>query len=295
MRRFLFAGSACLLLGVVAVFSACSDNATDPLPAGDPADPAFQFVEDEVSDQVFDGVDLSLEFSTELVDSIPGASGIRTGMRVDAAAYSALVFDSLNYSFINNWHLFDFWGYAVSESLEDTVNVSGVDSIQILASGVPQQVPDSSTDQISFRAHFSAANRAGTATRNGVHRIDIRRDDPQTEVTNLDGSVQEAITFVHTDSGSSCDIAVNVDFTADNVVIDFAADGCPQSGTISIALALSADCGGGGLTLSVDGNWSIVGTFSGDTSHFNYSDGQHVWSRVESCGPGGAQTIASLR
>lgn len=295
MRRFLFAGSACLLLGVVAVFSACSDTTTNPLPAGDPADPDFQFVEDEVSDQVFDGVDLSLEFSTELVDSIPGASGIRTGLRVHAAAYSALVFDSLNYSFINDWHVFDFWGYAVSESLEDTVDVSGVDSIQILAAGVPLQVPDSSTDQISFRAHFSAANRAGTATRDGVHRIDLGRTDPQTEVTNIDASAQEVFTFAHTTDSGTCDIGVNVDFTADNVVIDFAADDCPQSGTISIALALSADCSGGGLTLSVDGNWSIVGTFNGDTSNFTYSDGEHVWSGVDSCSAGGVQGIASLR
>jgi hypothetical protein len=295
MKRFLIAGLACLLLALLSLFSACSDTVTNSLPAGDPADADFQFVEDEVSDQVFDGVDLSLQFSTELVDSIPGAAPLRPGMHVNAATYSALVFDSLSYSFTNDWHLFDFWGFAVSESLLDTVDVSGIDSIQILASGVPLQVPDESIDQISFRAHFSAANRAGTATRDGVHRIDISRTDPLTEVTNIDGSAQEAISFVHTDTSGSCDIDVNVDFSANDVVIDFAGNDCPQSGSVSIALALSADCTGGGLTLSIDGNWSVMGTYNGDIGNFTYSDGQNVWSGVDSCDTGGPQGIARLR
>jgi hypothetical protein len=295
MKRFVFAGAGALMLGLALVFAACSDNSVDPLPAGNPNDPNFQIVNEEVAGQVFDGVDLALGFSTALVDSIPAPTAVRSHLGSRAATYSDLVFDNLDYALTNDWHIFNFQGYAVSESLTDTVDVSGVDSIQLLAAGTPITYPDETMDELIYNVHFSAANRAGTASREAVHRIDLTRVNPQTQETGIDGTVQEVLTLVHADSAGTCDLGVNVDFTADHVVIDFAGNDCPVSGSVNIALALSADCSGGGLSLAVDGNWSIAGHYTASGGAYTISDGEHVWLGVDDCGSGGAQSVGRFR
>jgi len=290
MKQFVLLTAFALCIGACILAVGCSsDNAVNsPLPPGDVNDPDFQFVEDQVfGDQFTGGLDLSMELSTVLLDSIPGAVLSRNAFSrsAHAAAMGDLVFESLSYNYSGGWHIFTCAGYFGTTFPTDTVDFSGIDSVRTLSMGSPQSTPDSTTDEIEFRAHLSAASRSGSFTRDGDHSLDMKLVIEPTMNISLNGQSDEALTFVYEDTAATCDVNVSTSLTVSNVTIDFSSNACPSSGSMSAAASLSMACVGS-LTLSADGTWHASAIFNGDTMTMYLNDGTNSWTVVDSCGTG---------
>jgi len=107
----------------------------------------------------------------------------------------------------------------------------------------------------------------------------------------LDADLGENIHFTHSDSVGTCDVDLANTFQATDIVMDFEGGGCPQSGSIVVTTAIQFDCQGtqeNPWSLSLDGLWTITGTYDGQNENFTFTDGTNVWTSSEPCG-GGSQ------
>ena len=283
---------AMVITGLLAVgISGCSNSITsgDALDTGDTSNVNYQFVEQEIfSDEIYSGIDVSLDITLSLIDSIPGASPTRRRL-VPAAAGDA-VLSSWSYTFANDWHIFTFTGTVTESGSSEIIDFTGIDSIQVFANGQVQQVPDDSSDAFNFRAHFTALNRNGTDSLIADHAVQVALDAVNDSLITFNAQLNEAISFAYSDSAATCQVNVTSSFTAVDIKIMESQDesGCPLDGTITISVSLSMTCGGTGdnpFSLSVDGSsWTAVGTFDGTNETFTISDGTSQWTSTEPCG-----------
>ena len=89
--------------------TSCSTSTTnsDTLLTGNNNDEGYNWVQSEVfSDQVYAGIDVSLEVSSSFIDSIPGATATRRHLVAESAVDGDVVITSWSYSFGNDWHHF---------------------------------------------------------------------------------------------------------------------------------------------------------------------------------------------
>jgi len=148
MNRFRWLATIFAGLMLIAAGCSSSDSDSNPLIPGNTNDANFQFVEEEViSNQAFEGIELSLDLSGELIDSIPGAIPVRGRFYAEPAIENGeIVIQSYSYSYQNDWHVFQISGFVAIDFPVDTLNLTGIDSIQVMFDGVPQQVPDDNTN-----------------------------------------------------------------------------------------------------------------------------------------------------
>ena len=204
-------------LGAVAMVAmGCSDSDSEgnPLTAGDNNDPDFQFVEQEVFDNAFDGIDVSLELSMLLIDSIPGAAPTRLQLGADAAFEGEFTLTSYNYNYTNGWHVFQVTGYVVERFPVDTFDLVGINSIQILADGVPQSEPDETTDGFDYDADFDVWSRASSDSLSANHSVQVQIVEGLTFVMEINGTLLETVRFTHSEQSGSCDVNVQSSLTA---------------------------------------------------------------------------------
>jgi hypothetical protein len=288
---------AVMFAGLMLIAAGCSSSDTDsnPLIPGNNNDANFQFIEEEVvSEQAFEGIELSLDLAGELIDSIPGAAPTRKRFYAEPAIENGtLVIESYSYSFQNNWHVFQVSGYVAIDFPVDTLDLTGIDSIQIMTDGVPQQVPDDFVNSFAFNAHFDVWSRTSSDSISADHQVTATLID--TSLIGIDADLGENIHFTRSDSLGSCDVDLANTFQATDIVMDFEGSGCPQSGTIVITTAVQFDCQGNQQnpwSLSLDGVWTITGTYDGQNENFTFTDGTNVWSASEPCG--GSSPISSI-
>lgn len=282
---------AMVIVGLLAVgISGCSNiiTSSDALDTGDNSNVNYQFVEQEIfSDEIYEGIDVSLDLTESLIDSIPGASPTRRHL-IPAAAGDA-VLSSWSYTYANDWHIFTFVGTVTEAGSADTIDFTGIDSIQVFANGQVQQVPDDSSDAFNFRAHFTALNRNGTDSLDADHAVQVALDDINPELITFDAQIDEAISFAYSDTAATCQVNVTSSLTAVDITMQETQGGgdCPLSGTLTVSLSLAMNCAGTGsnpFSLSIDGNWTAVGTFDGTSETFTISDGTNQWTSTETCG-----------
>jgi hypothetical protein len=288
---------AAIIAGLMLVAAGCSstDSDSNPLTPGDNNDANYQFIEQEVmGDLTFEGIGLSLDLAGTLIDSIPGAAPARPRFYAKPALDGGqLIIESYSYSYQNNWHIFQVDGIVAVDFPVDTFDLVGIDSIQVLSNSVPQQVPDESTDAFAFRAHFDVWSRTSSDSISAHHQVTADRVD--TTAINLNADLNENIQFTHTDTAGSCDVLVANSFQATDIVMDFEGADCPQSGSIAITTSVQFDCQGNQSnpwSLSLDGVWTVTGTYDGVTENLTFSDGTNVWTKQESCG--GSPGIRSI-
>lgn len=287
MRKTLALTMFGLIMGVFLLAAGCSDDkATTPGTPGDPNDPGFQFVDSVIlGDQFMEGMGTMMEMSFMLMDSIPGALARNHNFRQANAAFSSVVFDTLSYSYAGGWHVFYFEAYLTDIESTDTVDVVGIDSIQVLADGVPMTVPDSTANAIYFRAHVTVDTRVEAFSASMDHSFDLVADPTDPAVAIINGSALEAMGFTFEDSASVCDISVSNSISANNVKMNLDVGGCPEAGSITAMANLNMNCTGS-LTLNVDGTWNVGATFEGDLITVNISNGENYWTMTDTCGTG---------
>lgn len=290
MHRFF----AVLSSGVLLLLAACeSSNNPAGLTPGNNSDENFQFVSEEVvGDYSFQGVEIGLELSGALVDSIPGGSPVRGRWQAHPAYEDGeLVIESYSYSLQGTWHVFQVSGYVAKYSPVDTFDLEAIDSIQLIADELPIVYPDSTMDGFNYKMQFDVWSRTNSDSVGGHHDVEVRLQDDLTG--QLNALLAENIRFQHSDSIKTCDVSVANSFEATDVVIDLVGGGCPLGGSILLTSAISIDCqgSGGGFSTSVDGVWSIHGAFNGVTENYTVSNGSTVWTHSEPCGSAGAMSL----
>ncbi len=283
MSRFV----AVLGLGVLLLLAACeSSNNPAGLTPGNTSDENFQFVSGEVVDGYsYQGVEIGLDLSGSLVDSIPGGSPVRGHWQASPAYEDGnVVIESYSYSLQGTWHVFQVSGYVAKYSPVDTFNLEATDSIQLVSGDTPIVYPDSTMDGFNYRFQFELWSRTNADSLAGRHDVEMRLLDDFTGELNAD--LAENIRFQHSDSAKTCDVSVANSFQATDVVIDILGGGCPLGGSIVLTSAISIDCQGtgGGFSTSVDGVWSIHGSFNGVTESYTVSDGSTIWTHSQPCG-----------
>lgn len=264
-----------------------SEKPTTPLTTGSTSDPNYRFVSQEVvNDQSFQGVTLGLDLSGSLVDSIPGAVPSRGLLRaLPAVENGQLVIESYSYVLQGTWHIFQVSGFVAFISPVDTFDITGVDSIQLMSNEAPILYPDDTMDGFDYRLHFDSWSRIDSDSLAGSHDVSVRLVDSATISANAD--LAENIHFQHSDSVATCDVSVANSFRATDVLISIDGGGCPLGGTIVLTSAISIDClgTGGSFSASVDGVWTIRGTYNGVTEDYSITDGTTLWTSSEPCSP----------
>lgn len=281
------------LAAVAMVATGCSDSDTNsnPLTTGDNNDPDFQFVEQEVFDIAFDGIDVSLELSMLLIDSIPGAAPTRLHHGADAAFEGDLVITSYDYNYTNGWHVFQVTGYIAQAFPVDTFDLEGSNSIQILADGVPQVEPDETTDGFDYDADFDVWSRASSDSISGNHSVQVRMVEGLTFMMEINGTLLETVRFTHSDQSGSCDVNVQSSLAASGIQMDFESDGCPLEGSVTASMSYTFDCQGGRdnpWALAGSGVWTVTGRYDGVNESYTFTNGTNVWTTSEPCGDGPA-------
>lgn len=294
MKRFTLLFTL-LSLGVfIVMLPGCSTEDTiTNLIQGDTNSAEFQFVENIVGADGFEAVGLAFDFSFAIIDSIPGStfspkrSGSRHALGVDG---EVIMFDSLSYVYDGGWHVFSFSAIIIDTFFNDSISISGIDSVQTLSNGQPMQVPDMTVDELRIRAHFDIADFDGSFTGTGDHSLTVTGITPEmlTPIV-INGTATETASGTDGDSAFTCTFSFTNSLTVTDITFsDTALIDCPTSGKISLSSTVDMTCIGGlGTavdTISVAGSWTATGVFAADGSiAITISDGTTVWQTTEPC------------
>jgi len=243
---------------------------------------------------------LGMDLSLDLIDSVP-ALGAPGKFHVSSLALQEgdAVFDSVSYTYTNGWHVFTFDGYVVDISTLDTTDISGTDSVQILAAGSPLAEFDSTVDAMKIRAEMDISARGGNAVLAGVQRFDITdmTSDSTVPVT-LNGTMSETADLSFADSAGSCDMNLDNSVSVDNVVIVLESDECPRSGSMSAVTTVNVSCAGQGdnggtFSLNVNDTWHVTATFDNGTMTTVFNNSTTTWTVTDTCNSGQASSPAA--
>ena len=298
MRKFALLALMLLLAAAALLIPGCSSTSTNPVVYGDTNSVQFQIVQNVVAENSLEGVGNIVDVSWTLYDSIPGVTTSPKSFSSRAAlSDDILVVDSFNYSYANGWHIFAFWIWAADTVTHDTVNVTGIDSLQALNNGVPMQVPDTTVDDLYIRAHYDVALRNTNIVGSSDNSLNIVNIDwTQIQPAVIDGSVSENLSGTFSDSEIVIDFNFTNTLNADSIVAVPGSEECPSSGLLSLNSSVDISAirtiGASVDTLNVQGNWAISAAFNNGSVTVTYYDGTTYWQTTEVCGTPPASPLA---
>ncbi|MBD3258168.1 hypothetical protein GF377_07020 [candidate division GN15 bacterium] len=247
-----------------------------------------------VGDAMFSTPLQTVALSEALVNNSPhivGKSG--TGQVMSLSDDDEIIITSVNsYTYADGWHVFDFEAVVVDTETDDTVDVVGVDSVQVLVDGDPvQEVNDSDfVNGLLARAHVDWDFRTAEVSADANHRIDIGVAVQEMDtIVTVSGSVNDTLDVVSVEDSLTCDITIRLDQVLDSLQVYANADDddCPLSGFVASTAGITADCQGTGDsddTLQVNGVWAVTATVNGDGTVTVTYDGPIVsWTVTEDC------------
>ena len=293
MRRRVIVLVAVFALGMTfSFFSGCSDDNGTNSNGIDPQDSAF--VGEFFSGDIFLRSLQSIPVSLELLGTVDGAAKIAPSALASLSDDEEIIINSIiEYSYTNGWHIFDFSAMIIDLDEHDTVDIAGIDSVQILENGEPVRVPVDSNniDGLKARAYIDWELR-GESNRGDVnHRIDVGLDPGVLDtIVTVDGSVHDTMEVVEDDFDGTCSIFAALDQTVTNLQIRTPSnDDCPLDGQVASTATLDVLCignqGAGYDTLQVTGAWTVTATVNdNNTVTITYSDGTVSWTVTEPCG-----------
>ncbi len=296
MKRFLFLAVIAMGAMVFAFIAGCSDDET-PTGGGTGGDTTvaeFSFASQELSDEGLRGIDMTLTLSFDLLDSIPSGGKGRAvernfSLQQDTTGGDVTLLNlTYTYGYSSGWHVFTFDAIALEPDSTDTIDVSGVDSIQITSGGIPQIVVPMTSDGLKIRNHFSMTTRVMHDTLSSSHSLDFTGDVlSQIGTVTINGTGSDSVVTTYSDGVTDCDLSITNNLTINNVVMDNGSDDCPTSGTLVNIATVALACQGSGMdSLNVDGAWTVTWTFSGTSEHISFNDGTTTWSVTRECGGG---------
>lgn len=301
----LLALSAAFMLGCEEDSAVTDDGGQNTLTPEDSS-----MVEDMLTGDMFSSLN-ALGLSWELLDSIPGDAAPKfagSSLALEGGDEDIIITNAGYEGYSNGWHIFDFAAIAVEDYIYeevhyyDTVFISGWDSIQVIADGVPIQHLNDQTviEGIKERAHVSFVDNHHELYGSINHIIEADMDYVEGDtILTLNGSTDDSLDNSENRDWGACDITMTMDQTITDLVFNVnGVDDCPESGTITSNATIVAFCTGlgdhAGDTLDVNSSWTVTATFNeGDgTVTVTFTSGGVSWTVTESCEEGGAQASA---
>lgn len=299
MKRLIFLTLTLLTIVGLGLFSGCNSSYPPETELGDTNSLEFQLVQEVVVNNSINGIGKIIELSWQLFDSIPGVSTSPkgTGSRQALSEEDIIVVDSFNYAYNNNWHIFSFWATVMDTAEGDTVDLSGIDSLQVLNNGTPMQIPDSTADALYIRAHYDLGVRNTNIVGSADDAVDIDDIDWNGVLQSvIDGQVTENLSGTVSDSETVIDFDFTNVLTADSIVANLGTEDCPSSGVLGLASGIDISAirtiGAFVDTLSINGNWVISASYNNGDVTLTYYDGTTYWQTTEPCGSPSASPVA---
>lgn len=267
-------------------------------------------VEDMLTGDLFSSLN-ALNLSWELLDSIPGDGAPKfagSSFALEGGDEDIIITAAGYEGYSNGWHIFHFSAKAVEDYIYDSVHyydtvfISGVDSIQVIADGGPIQYLGEQTviEGLNERVHvnFEDNHDDFSGAINHIIEVDMTYGDVDTILT-LNGTTDDQLHSGENSDWGACDITMTMEQTITNLVFNVNGDdGCPESGTITSLSTIDAFCTGlgahAGDTLDVNSSWTVTATFNeGDgTVTVTFTSGGVSWTVTESCEGGDSQASA---
>jgi len=305
MSRKMNAAILLFAMSVILSVVGCGDdnNSTGSnLVVGDTSSARFQAADSFLGEaSLGDAMSVSSDLSAGLLNSqFPGWNGTsspKTLPRNSSVMGDTTIVSIDSYTFLNGWHIFSF-SAAVMVGVDTFAIVNGSDSVQVLAGGTAQQIPDSTSNEIRIRNHFDWTLAGDTAGFRGDHSLDVLEDSlasvPIIKINaTIDQSVFEDFTVNPlTDSAAVC--FLRVDFSGNINNMTFAldtmgdAENCPMRGSMKLTANMALNCAAiiTPDSLDVNGTWTVNSTvLTNGEIRTQFSDGTTSWTVTEPCDP----------
>lgn len=245
---------------------------------------------------VFDGEDAfnnvfkSLDLSIRLLDSIPQAPSKVAGPLKSLDGGEDINITAINsYSYQNGWHIFDFSANVVNYIFNDTVFVSGIDSIKLLNNSEPVQYPvgTESFDEVYERAHATYSQSWNDDYGAVHHLVSVALDSSPTDtVITINGTTSDTVAVSFEEELMACSMDMDLNQTISNLTMSVVSGSdCPISGSVSSNANLAIDCSGQEGSFSYDENLTVGLVVNQDNSiTVTYHSSNLDFSVTEQCG-----------
>jgi len=283
MRRLLFLVFAVMLSAAVVLMFGCSDSTSSKKETGDPNDPEFGIVSEIAGEGNFMFNMLLLDFSTELLDSIPDAIG-KPGAGKFAVATDDI--DSIliaSYVYSNYWHIFSFSVYVAEDETEFAF--TGIDSLRLSDAEGYVQYDIETVTKMEIRAHFDIDfyddEIEGEMAQHAAFTLTAVGED-----YTIDGSSYDSLLISGLVGEGSCAIGMNFEQDVDNVLIDYMVEEygyCPLQGEIDLNLGVDFECEAPADTLNFSGDWWINFVFDNGNINAIYENETTRWVYSGQC------------
>jgi hypothetical protein len=276
MKKFLILTPMVLLLAALFVAGCGDDKESSPLTPGDPEDPGFVIVAEQL--QGIDGMTSGMLGTTlNIVDLV-----MNQQPAAKPGAYTLEYHEASGY-----WYYEE--SYTEGEGSEFTV----IDSVQFREGVNVAQYPD---PELLTQVN-SYLTLTGTTTGDGVNavlhqNIVITSPTPASDtlIINGNGDIDASYSFTeYMDTDSTvCSGDLNLQMNITNISLDMTQQletelSCPYAGSVVYSGSIYAQCSGGGADGLATGSWSITQVFDEGMMAVTVISGGNSWSMTEQC------------
>jgi hypothetical protein len=301
-RLFFLVVAAGLAAGMICAVG-CSDDDEDsnPIISGDPDSPSFEIYDNTIAEVPGSVAEMSLHVTFSLIDWQFSTQGARHAWTGGHEANQGEI-DSISWTYANGWNIFYFeMSEFSSESipgggtLEDSLWITGWDSLQFLEDGTAVPTPSDTTDSLYSRQHVTVTMRSSDGEVwdiTGHHRLTITNyglDQYYGPILGLDLIAVDSIEALLVDPDDNvCDLTLVTSATLADAIMPMRSlgEGCPSWGSLAATQTVALSCGGGTATDSIafDGSWHLTENFVNGVAHQSLTFGNFLWTSVDTCG-----------
>ena len=256
-------------------------------------------VSDLFEEKLFATPEQSLEIASALIETEYTRKGKETPgffMKLDQPEEQVNINSIASVDYSNGWFIFEFNATVINNVKGDTVNIDGIDSIQILVSGQPVEIIVNGLNPDGLKIHDHLHFDTRPVVVNGAYNrsidLDLETMNNDTLLT-INGAAHDTLSGIDNLPESDCDIEISYDLVIDDLVVSSAAadDDCPLNGSLEAVASISAECvsrdEANPDSVSIGGSWRINAEVNDDnTVTITYRGPIVRWTVVEPCDNG---------
>jgi hypothetical protein len=296
-----------VLLCCTIAFVACSDDddgVGSQIVEGDTSDASYQFVTDQVGNDIYGDFGIEVDLIFEMLANSAGydltaSKGARIGQSLSSSSedsITSIVVASWQFT-ETNWFIFEF-SAEIREiefdlGSEDTtlISVAGIDSLQLLLGGVSVDSANIGSDVDGFHNRLHATVMANgtdedlSAAMN--HAISLAGGyQGNDSLGAVNAAFDDTLDLSFTEDQNSCEVTITENSVITDLIVQIEGDeqgDCPLGGSASTTASLSILCTSqeGPALLDVEGSWTISAAINGNMRTITVMNGNTRWVVTE--------------